>query len=688
MLAIVNIKDYLLLVFFFFYAVLLPGYLLTRGLVTPGQLRKLLDALPSVEKNLLYRYFYYLFAPAVGLILVDAVVLLMAKLHWALSFNNLLVVFSIINIVLLILNIWFIRSPKSVETHCNASLQDKFVYTFILLFLASVLIRTVFYLPNAVPQDTDLGHHMYWSQWMVQKESFPVYDTPEVIEGEHMVFAVLSKLSGITLLSAMPLIALSFYNLTMLLALFFCSMAITANRRIALWTLFFSGIYFAIDPPQARYVKGGVIGNTFGNLFIPLVFLLLFLFIRYFYKYLNEKNRNSDVFKPAGSLIALILIIIAGSFYTHHLSTFLLGITLAASFFVWIFLTFGRDIACHVPTRDTIKILISFMSRMVTNLKLVLTFLAIVAFPLFIYIPHYLASNAVTTVTQEPEKETHLGITLGDFLGKMGWTRFVLLTAAVVCLVLVLLINIAKRYRFSEKISSLRFFERWVEKLRRGISLSMTYFLFFGWFLPLALLSFYPEVFKIDLPSRRVVNYLVFPGIILAAVAANLFFSRIVKKINRNHLKVAIIGLAAIVLWDGSADLRSAYTGQNKFQDAVELYHASNYLARHTPETALMLKDHSTIPGDSWMKFFLLRGYDYFISRTYNYKYTAAQSTLDPCSREMIIVPESSVAKGCYGQTGINYVIVKPAGDEFLFWKGQDFETIYLNDDIAIFKKN
>ena len=113
MLDLTNLRDYFLLVFYLVYAVLLPGYLLTRAVVTPSQLKKLLGALPDIEGNLLYRNFYYLFAPASGLIVVDAVVLILAKLHWDLSFNNFFVSFFIVNIALIILNIWLIRSPKA-----------------------------------------------------------------------------------------------------------------------------------------------------------------------------------------------------------------------------------------------------------------------------------------------------------------------------------------------------------------------------------------------------------------------------------------------------------------------------------------------------------------------------------------------------------------------------------------------
>jgi len=662
---IADLKDFLLLVFYFFYVVLLPGYLLARLVVTPAQLRKLLGALPPVEKNLLYRYFHYLFSPAVGLVLVDGMVLLFGRLNWGLSYNNLFLAFSVLNVMLLALNLWLARSPRAKTKESN--LSSLLILIFVGIFLASVLIRTIFYLPEAVPGSTDLGHHMYWTELMVKTEKFPVYDTAEVIEGEHMVFAVLSKLSGVTPLSAMPLIVLSFYNLMMLLALSFCALAVTSSRKIALWTLFFSGVYFAVDPPQAKYVEGGVIGNTFGNLFFPLVFLLFFLFMRYFYRQLNKTGQEKRNFLPASSAISLALVIITGSFYTHHLSTFLLGICLAVAALTWVVLTLF----------DSGRILLNSIRGVVWRLKFALTLIFCAAFPLLVYIPYYLRSNAVSTVTQDPEKDTHLGITLMDYLGKMGLTRFILLAGVLtIWIVLVVLYKTPLHNRLkSIKFPKITFSPGFV-------------FLLLGWFLPLALLSFYPLMVKIDLPSRRVVNYLVFPGVVLAAIAADWVFGLILKYKNQKYFKLGMAILAVVILWDGTGDFRGTFKWDNKFQDAVELYSASQYLADFTKNDAVMLKDHRSIAGDSWIKFFLLRGYDTFLSRTYDYKYAVTSNDLDPCTRETITVPSSSVSQACYGQAGINYVIVKPDGDEFLFWKGKNFETIYTNDDLIVIKKD
>ncbi len=156
----------------------------------------------------------------------------------------------------------------------------------------------------------------------------------------------------------------------------------------------------------------------------------------------------------------------------------------------------------------------------------------------------------------------------------------------------------------------------------------------------------------------------------------------------KKYFWLALIVFGGIFIFDGTTDFRSSYSASNKFQETVELFEASKFLAEKTSADSVMLKDHSTLAGDSWIKFFLQRGYDYFISRTYDYKYETLDpyNDTDPCPREMITVPESQLAKACYGQTQTNYVILKPEGDEFLFWKSGNFDLIYSSNTIAVFR--
>ena len=180
MLNIANLKDFLLLVFYFMYAVLLPGYWLTRIIVSPKQLTRILGILPGAAGSLLYRHFYYLFSPAVGLVLLDAAVLILSKVGVSLGFWQLFGAFSLINCLLYVINRWKIPLLKAEGIASQSGIVQKnpwILWAFAVLFLAGVIIRTVFYLPDVVPQDTDLGHHMYFSERIVQHEELPAYDT-------------------------------------------------------------------------------------------------------------------------------------------------------------------------------------------------------------------------------------------------------------------------------------------------------------------------------------------------------------------------------------------------------------------------------------------------------------------------------------------------------------------------------
>jgi hypothetical protein len=689
MLNIANLKDFLLLVFYFMYAVLLPGYWLTRIIVSPKQLTRILGILPGAAGSLLYRHFYYLFSPAVGLVLLDAAVLILSKVGVSLGFWQLFGAFSLINCLLYVINRWKIPLLKAEGIASQSGIVQKnpwILWAFAVLFLAGVIIRTVFYLPDVVPQDTDLGHHMYFSEWIVQHEELPAYDTSEVIVGEHLIFAVLSILSGVPILSALALLVLAFYNFFTIGALYFATLALSSNQRIALLTLFFSGIYFAIDPPGARYVKGGVVGNIIGNYFIALIFMLVFLSFRWVYKYLTSNSQlKNGYFKPIVSIVSLLVVILAGLFYTHHLSTFLLLIMLVFTFIFFLTLPFWRG--WNNLSSNWRKTLLVFKNLFLAR-KFLIILTVIVLFPLVIYIPYYLEQQAVNTVVGTPIKDTRLGIQLDEAPGKFGLARTIFAILGLLYALFYMFYAASKKFVPSSKSRLILFFREIYSRKTRLFSV-MFLAVFVSWFLPLAILSFFPQLVKIDLPSRRVINYQVYPVIIFAALGAYLVYEMLISKIKskkRLWLALAIAGL--LVFWDGTSDFRSVYTGSNKFGDAVALYHASQYLAEKTSPDAIIIKDHRSIPGDSWMKLFLMRGYDYFLSRTYDYKYESIDSQLDICTKEVIDLPESNAAVDCFGQKGINYVVLKPRGDDFLFWKTRAASPVYHNDAIVIFKMN
>lgn len=650
-----SMLEYVFFISSFFFFVLLPGYFLVRVLVSPRNIASLEKYLPTSFRFYFRHYFYCLFAPGAGLVLADFIMLLLGRLEIQFSFTTLVLAFST-SLALLFLADRFIRSRRSerVELSEKTKFDKKFLLALIVIWVLGVFLRTAFFLPDVLPQDTDLGHHMYFAQNIVLEGKIPAYDTAEVIVGEHLIFAFLSIVSGVSLLSALPLLLLFFFNLMAALSISFFTFLLTGNKKISIGALAFFGAYYVIDPPQGRYVNGGVVGNTFGNYLLCLILILTFIFAFVWFE--KIQNRVKAALKDdAPSILALLLFLLAGILYTHHLSSFLLLFNLLFFFIFWIVAT---AVVFKGAWKKIIAEFLTFFKHLFTSYKFLAVLFFLILLPLFIYLPFYLESNAVETVARAPLKESHTGIEWLSLSGKFGWLKVIFATVGLVLLL-------------------------------RSLSWIKSAFIF-SWFLPLFLLSFFPQIFNISIPSRRVATYLIFPLTVLAAygmIKALISFKKVIAK---KYWVPALLLLAGLFIFDGTADFRASYSSLNKFQETVELYEASRYLAEKTPADAVMLKDHSAIPGDSWIKFFLQRGYDYFISRTYDYKYEAIDpyNKVDICPREMVIVPDSGQSQTCYGQTQTNYVILKPRGDDFLFWKSNRFDLVYSSDSVAVFKKN
>ena len=91
------------------------------------------------------------------------------------------------------------------------------------------------------------------------------------------------------------------------------------GSNIAILALFLAGPLFALASPQAKFVSGGVIGNTLGNFFIPIILLLL----------LKALEQRKSVFLSLALFLSLTLV------YTHHLSTFVFLFSLISTFLIF-----------------------------------------------------------------------------------------------------------------------------------------------------------------------------------------------------------------------------------------------------------------------------------------------------------------------------------------------------------------
>ncbi|MBD3300209.1 MAG: hypothetical protein GF347_02550 [Candidatus Moranbacteria bacterium] len=190
---------------------------------------------------------------------------------------------------------------------------------------------------------------------------------------------------------------------------------------------------------------------------------------------------------------------------------------------------------------------------------------------------------------------------------------------------------------------------------------------------------------KIDLPSRRVVNYLVVPFSILSAYFIFYLFYYIQKKINKNLAIGLILSISIAVFINGYADSITYFTIDNQYQESVNLYHAARYLRENTRSSDKILKDHANLKADSFLKYFFQRGYDYVLSRTFDYKYE--QNKREQCTYLMATQPDTEQGKKCYSKTDTRYVILKKDEDNLFFDFSENFNKIYDSDAVVIYMR-
>jgi len=359
------------------------------------------------------------------------------------------------------------------------------------VFAALLVIKALYLVPTLIPNSTDLGHHLFWIEKIAETGSLPTYESRDIVTdddgnpsigpvhpisdfiiGEHLALSAVRMLSGRDFTTPGAVIALFFIHIASLLAAYALARRLTdhlpRSEAIATWTILLLGAFYAFGPPQLKYIEGGVVGNTFGNLMIPVAFLLLTVSIR---------DRRPEWF-------ATFVLLVFGLAYTHHLSTLVFAVatfTAGVLFLVFDRKNFRESLLPSLLDRRTIAVI-----------GLCLAFLA------FVRLPSYLANSAVETVVGSAEKSEHLGLAFSKLIQisgdpRMAFSIFGLLLLAT------------------------------FPSIRRKDTLAILA----GWTLPLLLFSLVPEIFRIDLPSARVANYLETPLTIAAAIAIVMLSDRI-----------------------------------------------------------------------------------------------------------------------------------------------------------------
>ena len=537
---------------------------------------------------------------------------------------------------------------------------------FVSLIVLTFFIKTLYLSHAVLPTSTDLGHHMYWSQLITTTGLLPLYAKRDIVTGtdgayslsdpepiadfiigEHLPFAAISLLSGVGFFTAFPIVFLFLINLLALLALIVLARTLAESftesasaqtfftpERIALATLFFFGPLYTLASPQAKFVSGGVVGNTLGNFFIPLIILAYFRAFR---------DKRGD-FLALGFFLTFTLA------YIHHLSTLITLFALIATVVVALFFHFQT-------LRETLR---TWFTLFIQLKPLLVTVLACLFFFL-VAMPTYIEQSAVGTALGTPTKTTRTGLSLYQVTFSSGEAR-VAFGLAGLCLIAFL--RDKKRYASAVLI---------------------------GWGGILLLMTLFPHLLFINIPSNRIGAYLSFPLGLLAVFAFVYGFATLQSERRRLALPGITVFLFSFVaiffsVGSGTYDNGQSLLAESKALSAVETFRASRYLAEHVGPDDLILKDHNYIVGDAWMKLFFLRDYSYPLSRGFFKRYEDNPNR-EQCTLLMISVPNTARGEKCYTETGTNIVVVNPKFDITPFEKSSRFTRVYATDNIHIYTR-
>ncbi len=538
---------------------------------------------------------------------------------------------------------------------------------FILIFALLLLLKGMYFSQNAIPISTDLGHHMYWSNFIVEKGELPQYQEKEIlmapsdsqahiisqpfgisdlIEGEHIVFAFIALLSQVSLISSAPLFLLFFIHIVTALGVYAFTRRIFTpspwREKIALGAFVVFGFLFGIDSPQMRYIIGGVVGNTFGSFFIVSIFLGLFV----------------AVVKKNPRFMALSLFFMLTLAYTHHLSMLLFGLSLLGVgllLFVIEGKYFWREILPLLYSRYVLGVLLFGL----------ITFF-------FLWTPAYILNSGVETIVADSEqKAEHSGITLQEYMQVLGSERVLFGLFGFLLMVGILLRG---------KISKM--------KKQKEIEPFLSHILLVGWFFPLGGIVFFPEIFHISLPTIRIANYTIIP---LCISASFFFFWLVDHLVKQSHNKGILIGtlslLVIIFLSIGWKDNVSFFEKKG-YAQARELHRMASYMGEHYRESEkTVMYDHINITGGSWIKLYFMRDYNYPFYRAHLFRYDRISDKQERCTLDVFTYPETPEAEKCFKDLGVELLALNEVKDGKKFRENDNFVKVYTGNELSLYKK-
>lgn len=535
----------------------------------------------------------------------------------------------------------------SLDAHRNDSelfnfSQKQFILIILLLFL-TIFVKTVYLSGAVLPTSTDMGHHMYWAKWMTDNHQLPTYEgMPDFIIGEHTIFGAMALIGNLDFFSAFPPVVLFLFNLLGILTVFILTLRIFKNKTIAILTLLFLGVLFAISSPQAKFVSGGVIGNIMGNFLMPLAFY-------FYYRALSFLAEERKAGKTEQKFLALAIFTTFGLFYTHHLTAFIFLFIFAFLVALYLLLNF-RDF----------KNIFSKVLKLVFSPIVLATLATCLVFFFFVFTPNYIKTSAVDTAVGAPSKSTREGLDVASLKDSIGEVRL-----ALGFLGLFFLALSYQRKNFGYAILT-------------------------SWATMIFVMSSIPQILFINLPSNRIGNYLSYPLAILSAYGFWFVFQNesFKSQTNKTFFQASFILIFVFALANGLSDSAESMASAKDVNLMTQTFHSAQYLAQRTSDQDTILKDHNYINSDSWMKLFFMRGYKYPDSRGFFKRYEDPTKPREMCTLYMISNPDGIEARDCFETTHTKFLMVNPQYDSAQFLKLKNFDQIYSNDNLAIYQKN
>lgn len=635
-----------------FLVLFLPGYFFVRAIFRKK------EGLSPIEK--------LVFSLALSLTAVDSLMIILYRLSIPITSLSVLVSIFVFSFACYFLGKRLDKRNRHKSLNLEDPVNEQFSYSkraillFLFFFFFSTLIRTVYVANGALPQTTDLGHHMYWSKLITTTGQLPNYGVPDFIIGEHMVFAAVALVSGLSFVSAMPVSILLIINLFSILAVFLVVQRISEiifgkvfAEKSSIFSLVVIGIFYAISSPGAKYVSGGVIGNIIGNFLIPLA---LFSFLGAIQK------ENSKIKQKSYSFVFFLILTTLA--YTHHLSSFIFLYVFAG--FIIISLL-ALLIHKKINLLETFALIKSKLTPFASPQNLALIFIFFV-FLFFIFPLSYLNPSAIDTAVGTPIKETRIGMGLIAIAQSIGTWRFFYGLIGLLVLSFIATIGLRKKEEGLE------------DRL-------LTSLLALSWFAVIFLMSFAPKLLKVDIPTNRIANYLSLPAVALSSIGVFYILDISRRKLEKPVIAVIFLLIISTGFISGISDASDSTRDEKNPKEVAQTYKAAAYLAKKTNDQDVVLKDHIYLAGDTWIKIFLMRDYKNPLSRSLLKRYDDPTNDRETCTRDMVAQPDSEIAKQCYEETNTNYVVLKPGYDTAQFDKSDNFDKIYSSEDVAVYER-